>query len=162
MARLVPYCMPYISSRRVEMFYYHSKSREASAFVCYTHPTLTLKCQLNMSPLSNKHSSTCCAAPAPIARPHAPRMRNGGALERLATAPLLPPTKTPPSPGCPATGRRAGLYVRVRRPRPGNALCIHRRYDTPPQRTQKPKKMSSRRRPRSHPSPHTNGGNCMG
>ena len=113
-----------ISSRRVEMFYYHSKSREASAFVCYTHPTLTLKCQLNMSPLSNKHSSTCCAAPAPIARPHAPRMRNGGALERLATAPLLPPTKTPPSPGCPAT-RSPGGPLRARAAAPFGQPAVH-------------------------------------
>ena len=51
-----------------------------------------------MSPLYNKYISTCCATQGQAARPHAQRMPNGGALERLDTAPLLPPTKTPPDP----------------------------------------------------------------
>jgi hypothetical protein len=46
-----------------------------------------------MSPLYNERISTCCATQGQTAR-----MPNGGALERLDTAPLLPPTKTPPDP----------------------------------------------------------------
>ena len=92
-----------------------------------------------MSPLSNKHGSTCCATPAPIARPHAPRMRNGGALEHLATAPLLPPTITPPSPVCPAT-RSPGGPLRARAAAPSaKHLGTHCRYDPPPQPTEKTK-----------------------
>ena len=78
-----------------------------------------------------------CTGPPPVAPsrprqwwPRTPRVTDSGDLERLAAAPLLPPPRTPPSPGL---GRQAGLYVAARRPRPASTMRTRRGHVLPPQ-----------------------------